>query len=638
MSFFAELKRRNVFRVGIAYAITAWLLIQVSDILLESIGAPPWVMLAMFVVLAAGFVIALFFAWAFELTPEGVKKEKDVDRNVSMAPRTGQKLNLGIVALLVVTLAYVAYDKLVLDGLLETGPVSNAQPGSDPFSKQTTKAAGEKRALTPVEAIAQVQAEAATTQRSIVVLPFVNMSNDAEQEYFSDGLSEELLNVLAQIKDLRVISRTSAFAFKGKDLDIPTIAAQLNVTHVLEGSVRKAGDDVRITAQLIEVATDSHLWSDAYNRKLENVFEIQEEISKAIAAELQVTLGTSGKTGKPTENLEAWQLFLRGRHLYQNRGKAQLERAIELLKQAVALDPNFAEAWANLAAADMVNGYNQEEGYADFYRDGKLAALRAIEIDPDNGFAHAVLGLAHTGEFAWDEAMREYDLAIRLNPNETNSLLWKGIALLSLGYVDQAIAIFQQAERLDPVFTNVHNWLASGYRVKGDIENMRRHTEKIQRLDPDFVFGSFINSEPDAGDLDTSEKLMRAEDIRSIGTDVLVVATFSALRDPRRKDDAVKTLLANEKLAEAGDLTPYLWKVGAVDETLANSRKLRERGRVLHAANGLQIFWDAFNRAQLSNPAMPAFFEANGMVDYWRKHGDPDYCRVEGANVECGDL
>jgi len=625
MSFFAELKRRNVFRVGIAYAITAWLLIQVSDILLESIGAPPWIMQTMFVVLAAGFVIALFFAWAFELTPEGVKKEKDVDRNASIAPKTGQKLNLGIVALLVVTLAYVAYDKLVLDDLL-------AEKGPDTFSDEATTQ------ITTVDSEEMYPAPFPETQKSIVVLPFVNMSNDPDQEYFSDGLSEELLNALAQIKDLRVISRTSAFAFKGKDMDIPTIAAQLDVSHVLEGSVRKAGDDVRITAQLIEVATDSHLWSDAYNRKLENVFEIQEEISKAIAGELQVTLGTPGKTGKPTENLEAWQLFLRGRHLYQNRGETQVARAIELLKQAVDLDPGFADAWANLAAASMVHAYGLEDGHEDLNRSGQQAALRAIEIDPDNGFAHAFIGLMHMGDFSWEAAMQELDLAIRLNPNETNSLLWKGIALLNLGYIDQAITMFQQAEDLDPVFTNVHNWLALAYGVKGDYENMRHYVQKIQRLDPDFVMDNLNGLELDSGDLDTAEEVMRALDIKSIGTDVLVVAMFSALRDPARKDEAVRFLLENQNLALAGDLASYLWTIGAVEETFGNFRSLRERGHKLRSANVLFIFWAANNRAQLSEPAVLPFFESNGMTDYWRKHGDPDYCRIDGENIECGDL
>jgi TolB-like protein len=246
MSFFAELKRRNVFRVGIAYAVTSWLLIQVTDILFESIGAPPWVMQTMFVALAAGFVIAMIFAWAFELTPEGVKKEKDVDRNASIAPKTGHKLNKTIGALLLIAVAYIAYDKLLVSEPGDTG--------------HTTESQG----VEPIAVVApQVLPEQADTQKSIVVLPFVNMSNDPDQEFFSDGLSEELLNVLAQIKGLRVISRTSAFAFKGKDVSIPEIAAKLNVSHVLEGSVRRSGDDIRITAQLIEVATDSHLWSDA---------------------------------------------------------------------------------------------------------------------------------------------------------------------------------------------------------------------------------------------------------------------------------------------------------------------------------------------------------------------------------------
>jgi TolB-like protein/Flp pilus assembly protein TadD len=626
MSLFAELKRRNVFRVGIAYAVTSWLLIQVSDILLESIGTPPWVMQTIFVVLAVGFVITLFFAWAFELTPEGVKREKDVDRSDSIAPRTGQKLNLGIVALLLITLAYVAYDKLVLDDLLETGPVATAELPAT-------------RAEVPPdpEEVTEIS-EPADTQKSIVVLPFVNMSSDPDQEYFSDGLSEELLNVLAQVKDLRVISRTSAFAFKGKDMDIPTIAAQLGVSHVLEGSVRKAGNDVRITAQLIEVATDSHLWSDAYNRNLENIFEIQEEISKAIAAELQVTLGTSANTGNPTDNLEAWQLFLRGRNLYQNRGEAQLERSVSLLKQAVALDPGFAEAWANLAAASIVYGYGRDDDFEVYYRDGRQAALRAIEIDPNNGFAHAVLGLVNVGNLAWEDAMRELDRAIELNPNETNSLLWKGIALNGLGYVDQALAILLQAEQLDPVFTNLQNWLAITYENKGDFESARRCEQKILRLDPDFEQNDLGTYELYSGNLDAAEQIARASEMKRTGSDLLAVALYSALRDPSRQDESLKILLENEDSADTTDeLITYLWRLGETTKTLGKFRQLSNQGRGLHAANSLGILWNAYDRAGLSDPALPAFFEEMGMADYWRKHGNPDYCRVGAASIVCGD-
>ena len=271
-----------------------------------------------------------------------------------------------------------------------------------------------------------------------------------------------------------------------------------------------------------------------------------------------------------------------------------------------------------------------------FYRDGQQAALRAIEIDPDHGFAHGVLGLIHMGAHSWDEAMREYELAIRLNPNETNTLLWKGIAFTSLGYVDQAIAMFQQAERLDPVFTNVHNWLAIGYGTKGDIENLRRHTQKLQSLDPGFPGNTLTILWLNSANLDIAEDLMRAQELKYLGTDSLVAAMFSALRDAGRKEQAVNTLLANKALAKGGDLTPYLWTIGAVDETLANFHE--QRGRGLRIANSLPTLWAAYNRAQLSNPAMPAFFETNGLVDYWRKHGDPDYCRVDGAAVKCGDL
>ena len=476
----------------------------------------------------------------------------------------------------------------------------------------------------------------ADSRKSIVVLPFVNMSNDPEQEFFSDGLSEELLNVLAQIKDLRVISRTSAFAFKGKDVDIPTIAEQLDVTHVLEGSVRKAGDNIRITAQLIEVSTDSHLWSDAYNRKLENVFEIQEEISKSIATELQVTLGTSGQQGKPTENLEAFQLFLRGRHLYQNRGKEQLARAIELLKQAVELDPGFSEAWANLAAANYVYGFSREDDFEAYYKAGQHAARRAIDIDPDNGFAHAVLGLAHIGELAWEDGMREYDLAIRLNPNETNSLLWKAISLLSLGYVEDALALIHEAEKLDPVFTNLHNWLFLAYAVKGDTERMLDAYQKIDRLDPGFNDLDLSEYELFSGNLDAAERIARDKEIERTGSDVASKAVFSVLRDPSRKDAAVMTLLDEKRLVFGDESARQLWRIGATDEALSSFRRMMERGRGLRAVNSLSALWKAYDHAKLSSPALVPFFESFGMADYWRKHGNPDYCRVDGPVIECG--
>lgn len=631
MSIFAELRRRNVFRVGVAYLVVAWLVMQVSDVVINNIGAPDWVFQVILLMLGIGLPVILVFAWAYELTPEGLIREKDVDRSQSITQVTSQKLNHLIIFVLVLALGYFVVDKFILSP-------DNAPPLTDlrsqPSADQPASVAG-TTASVPISTIPSDDNE--PVQKSIVVLPFVNMSNDPEQEFFSDGLSEELLNVLAQIKDLRVISRTSAFAFKGKDIDIPTIAEQLKVTHVLEGSVRKSGDNVRITAQLIKVETDSHLWSEAYNRKLENVFEIQEEISKAIAAELQVTLGTLARQGRPTENLEAWQLFLRGRHLYQNRGQEQMARAVELFKQAVALEPGFADAWANLAAASVVYAYNQEEGFEQTYEEGRQAALRAIAADSKNGFAHAVLGMLHYAMFDWDQAMLELDLAIELNPNETNTLLWKGITLLSLGYVNESIEWFHKAERLDPIFTNVHNWLALAFSIQGDMEAMRRHLDKIQRLDPEFQGFAWTNYEMLTGNLDAAEAVMRQEAIERTNSDALVVAMFAALRDPARRDEATATMLAHKNLADQGNLVPYVWKIGAVDEALAYFRGQRESGRLLRAVNSLSMFWDAYNREQLSNPAMPAFFEANGMVDYWRKHGDPDYCRVTDNSVACGD-
>jgi TolB-like protein len=251
---FEELKRRNVFKVGTAYVVLAWLLAQITDVFLEPFGAPDWVIKTILLVLVAGFPLALFFAWAFEMTPEGIKKEKDVDRNESITHETGQKLNLAIIFILVLALGYFAFDKFVLDVERDAELV---------------------RATEDIAAAA----EAKPGQKSIAVLPFVNMSEDTSNEYFSDGISEEILNSLARVKELKVAGRTSSFAFKGQNQDLRKIGDALGVEHILEGSVRKAGAKVRITAQLIQVDDGFHLWSDTYDRELNDVFAIQDEIA-----------------------------------------------------------------------------------------------------------------------------------------------------------------------------------------------------------------------------------------------------------------------------------------------------------------------------------------------------------------------
>ena len=298
------------------------MLLQVADIVLENIVAPSWVMQAFMLALALGFPLALFFAWAFELTPEGLKKEKDVDRTASIAPQTGRKLDYIIIGVMALALSYFIWESR--------------------FSSSES---------------ATVEEAVASAEKSIAVLPFVNMSDDPANEYFSDGIAEELLNALVKVKGLRVAARTASFAFKeNKTISIPDIAQSLNVDHVLEGSVRKAGNTVRITAQLIDVRTDRHLWSGTYDRELEDIFAIQDEIAGQIVQALKIALGAGGQEAvahflQPTENLDSYELYLQGRSFWQRRGEDNIRRAIDLFEQATQPDPQLARAWASLAAA-----------------------------------------------------------------------------------------------------------------------------------------------------------------------------------------------------------------------------------------------------------------------------------------------
>ncbi|KPK58033.1 MAG: hypothetical protein AMJ59_16815, partial [Gammaproteobacteria bacterium SG8_31] len=317
MTFYEELKRRNVVKVAVLYIVASWLILQVADVLSSLLPVPEWTGALVFLFLALGFPLVMTFSWVYELTPEGLKREQD-----------GRKINIVIIVMLVLAIATVVVDRLLPRQVpaVETAAVEeSAAPGqADP-----SQLAAEKFAPPP--------------DRSIAVLPFADMSPDKDQEYLSDGLSEELLNLLAKVPELRVASRTSAFSFKGKDVKIADVAAELNVAHVLEGSVRKAGNRVRITAQLIDAGTDVHLWSETWDRTLDDVFAIQDEIAANVVDELRVTLLGEAPTIEETDP-EAYNLFLQARHLGRQGSGESMLRAVDLLKQVLAMDPDYVPA------------------------------------------------------------------------------------------------------------------------------------------------------------------------------------------------------------------------------------------------------------------------------------------------------
>ena len=313
-------------RVGAAYLAVAWLLIQVAQTVFPAFGLGATPVRLVIVVLVIGLLPVLIFAWAFEITPEGLKRESEVDRSQSITPQTGKKLDRVIMGVLALALGYFAVDKFVL------------APQREQAATEAARAEGRTESLVK-----------SYGDKSIAVLPFVNMSSDKDQEYFSDGISEELLNLLAKIPKLRVISRSSAFSYKGKDVKLAQVAKELNVAHILEGSVRKAGNKVRITAQLIEARSDTHLWSNTWDRELDDIFAVQDEIAAAVVEQLKITL--LGEAPKAKEvNPEAYALFLQGRQLRRQNTPEAFEQAIALFQQALAIDPNYAAAWEQLAA------------------------------------------------------------------------------------------------------------------------------------------------------------------------------------------------------------------------------------------------------------------------------------------------
>jgi TolB-like protein len=431
MGLFAELKRRNVFRVGVAYVLLAWVVIQVTDTVGPALNLPEWTLSVVTWFGVIGFPFALFFAWAFELTPSGIKLEKDVDRTESVTHSTGRKIDFVIIGLLVVALLSVV--------IFDDSPP--AVPGSKGGPVAETAA----------------EPDANRSYDSIGVLPFENMSSDPEQDYLSDGIAEELLNALAKLQNLQVAARTSSFAFKGQNQNITEIGSKLNVDTILEGSVRKSGDRLRITAQLIDTADGYHLWSETYDRELTDVFQIQDDITKAIVAALRVHLDTGEALvvrDSETTSMEAYEAYLRGKHQLRQSGQAANRAALTSFREATDIDPDFAPAWAGRALSVMY--LRETDFWGDIPREeARLLARsnidRALALDGELAEAYVAEGMLLADDYRYEEALQSFEKAVAINPSLAEGWTWRGRLLGRFGRIREAREDMLKALRLDPL-------------------------------------------------------------------------------------------------------------------------------------------------------------------------------------------
>jgi TolB-like protein len=456
LSLFNELKRRNVIRVAAAYVVTAWLIIQVVETIFPAFGFGDAAIRLVVMVLAIGFVPVVVLAWAFELTPEGLKKDSDVDRTQSVAPQTGRKLDRAIMVVLALALGYFAVDKFVLD------------PARD--QAELESATQQARAEALVESWGD---------KSIAVLPFVNMSSDPEQEYFSDGLTEELLNLLAGVKELKVAARTSSFYYKDK-LDTITfaeIAQQLGVAHVLEGSVRKSGKQLRITAQLIKTEGGFHVWSETFNRTLDDIFVIQDEIAAAVVDSLKITLLGEAPHSRVTST-QAYELTLQGRYFYNRRATGDEERALDHFERAVELDPGIAEAWIGLIPL-----YLRLYDPPDVKR-AREAVDRALAIEPDNPEAHVRLGMVLGSEGEGGLGWLEVERALELGPDNPLALAVTAGKAHADGDLDRAIELQSRAVAIDPLHIVNRGNLAVFLEHAGRLDEALVQARKADELSP----------------------------------------------------------------------------------------------------------------------------------------------------------
>lgn len=601
VSFFAELKRRNVFRVGIAYVIVGWLLAQVSEIAFDAFDAPAWVLKSVLFVLVLGLPLALFFAWAFEVTPEGIKLEKNVDRSQSITTQTGRKLDFIIIGVLVIAVGFLLIDKFLL-----TAPPIDSE-----------------------EIIA-------TESQSIAVLPFVNMSDD--NDYFADGLSEELLNLLAKIPDLKVAGRTSSFAFKGRNEDLREIGDALGVTKVLEGSVRRSGDRLRVTAQLINVADGFHIWSETYDREMADIFDIQDSVANAITGALKLHLIQGAD--RPTDDVDAYAYYVEALSLQNAESTINLAAAQALLDRAISRDSNFAKAyelkavffwfeaaWTLDAPAAQLKAYD--------------AAKKALDLDPTLPVARTFATTANPDNWSWFEEIAALEELAHEEPGFVMAINALQYDLLLTGYFNEAIAYADKYVELEPLST-------TGYWRKGEaLLAAGRREEAYEAWEKAIDMGDTYSMYEMAADL-----LISGQDEAAIAMiERVYVATGENPAEARpfvenvRNPDNGKAYLdahIEQEIARATNVDelrrPYFWYLyfGFIDDYWNAIEVLSDTDAAWTNADTLEhqglMHFDSGYR---QSPRYLDYVKSNGVTELWEQRGPPDHCNKGTGNWMC---
>jgi len=557
-SFFAELRRRNVYKVAVAYAIVGWLLVQVATQVFPFLEIPNWVVRLVIALVIIGFPIALIIAWAFEATPEGIKRTEDADLNA--AARAPKKH---------------AWIYVVIIG----GAISIALF----FLGRYT--------VTPRQSETDTLPE-----KSIAVLPFDNLSRDPDNAFFAEGVQDEILTRLAKVADLKVIARTSTQKFKSAPENLPGIAKQLGALNILEGSVQKVNDQVRVNVQLINALTNAHLWAEIYDRKLTDIFAVESDIAKTIADTLQAKLTGSEKqmiAAQPTTDTTAYELYHKGRSFWEKRTGDNIPKAIAYYEQAIARDPNYALAYAGLSSAYILSPFYAGADRRDTSPKAKEAALKALHLDPNLAEAHLALGkVLFFSEIDLAGAMREYKRAIELKPNDAGAHHWFGNdTLAALGQFEEAIAEGKRAVELDPLSIVINADLGATFYYAHRYDESVRQLRKTLEIDPTSFYAHYSLGFVLQVSGDLSGAIAEYEKAKQVGDNPLVSTLCAAAKAQAGDKDAARRMLSElDKISQHREVLGY-WRALLYLSLNKKEEALRWLEQSFEERDGSNINW-----------------------------------------------